>query len=68
MDRFDERKEMQDDDEVGGRTGDVLGLGGSAVPKASGEPEASDDPEAARRPRSRAMSADDDPTDEKARR
>ena len=64
MDRYDEKKDGSDME----RTGDVLGLGGSSVPKMPGDPSASDDPEAAARRRERAreeegghMSGDDDP-------
>lgn len=49
MDRHDEKK-----------SDDILGLGGSTVPKMPGDPSASDDPEAVRRRRERAMSSDAD--------
>lgn len=65
MDRNDEKKDGSDME----RTGDVLGLGGSSVPKMPGDPSASSDPEAAARRRERAreeesgshVSGDDDP-------
>jgi hypothetical protein len=49
-----------DPDEVE-RTGDVLGLGGAAVPKTPGDPSASSDPESVRRRRSRGMGTEADP-------
>ena len=58
MDRYDENKHVHDTDEVGGRDGNVLGLGGSEVPKMPGDPSASNDPESVRRRRERAMSDD----------
>lgn len=54
MDRYDEKKDARNSDEMA-RDGDVLGLGGSEVPKAPGDPSASNDPEAVRRRRERAM-------------
>ena len=61
MDRYDERKDANDTDEVRTVQGDVLGLGGSAVPKMPGDPSASNDPESARRRRERAMGTEEDP-------
>jgi hypothetical protein len=69
MDRYDERKSDSDTDEVGSssREGDVLGLGGSAVPKMPEDPSASSDPESVRKRRERARAGeaedrrDDDP-------
>ena len=67
MDRDDERNDMNDADEVDTRQGDVLGLGGSSVPKTPGDPSASNDPESVRRRRMRARETeaegvrDDDP-------
>ena len=67
MDRYDEKKDRTDADEVGARTGDVLGLGGSSVPKTPDDPTASDDPESVRKRRMRAKETeaegvrDDDP-------
>jgi hypothetical protein len=57
MDRFDESRDVNDIDESPSRSqsGDILGLGGSAVPKMPGDPSASSDPESARRRRERAM-------------
>ncbi len=57
---MDEKRDRTDPDEVD-RTGDVLGLGGSTVPKAPGDPSASTDPEAARRRRARGMNTEEDP-------
>jgi hypothetical protein len=63
MDRFDERKHDHIDDmpdrpadrrpDEPAREGDVLGLGGTAVPKAPGDPAASESPEAQARQRAR---------------
>jgi hypothetical protein len=66
MDRHDERRDIDierrdidinDTDESRSRSqsGDILGLGGSAVPKMPGDPSASSDPESVRRRRERAM-------------
>ena len=62
MDRSDERRNLSEADELGSSTqdGDVLGLGGTAVPKTPGDPSASNDPAAVRRRRERAMSSDAD--------
>ena len=57
MDRYDEKKDRMDSDEMA-RTGDVLGLGGSAVPKMPGDPSASNDPDSIARRRER-MHEDD---------
>jgi hypothetical protein len=57
MDRYDEKKSGSDSSEMG--IGDVLGLGGSTVPKGPEDPSASDDPESVRRRRERAMETDD---------
>ena len=59
MDRFDEKKDIDSADEVDGRSGDVLGLSGAAVPKMPGDPSASSDPASARQRRERALGADD---------
>jgi hypothetical protein len=64
MDRFDERKPDHIDDvpaerpaarrdDEPAREGDVLGLGGTAVPKAPGDPTADQGPDAAARQRAR---------------
>jgi hypothetical protein len=53
MDRYDEKKDQRDENDVE-RTGDVLGLGGAAVPKSPGDPTASADAESAARRRERA--------------
>ena len=64
MDRYDEKK--MDRDEMD-RTGDVIGLGGSSVPKMPGDPSASNDPASVRKRRERARETeaegvrDDDP-------
>ena len=57
MDHHDESRHVNDTDEAPSRShsGDILGLGGSAVPKMPGDPSASSDPESARRRRERAM-------------
>ena len=60
MDRYDEKKHINDTDEVA-REGDVLGLGGSAVPKAPGDPNVSHDPESVRQRRERAFGGDTEP-------
>ena len=62
MDRYDESRHVSDMDEASSssREGDVLGLGGSAVPKMPGDPSASNDPASVRKRRERAMSADED--------
>ena len=56
MDRFDEKRDSADE---ATRDGDVLGLGGSVVPKMPGDPSASNDPESVRRRRERARSEDE---------
>ena len=67
MDRYDEKRDRNDADELGSREGDVLGLGGSSVPKSPGDPSVSNDPESVRRRRMRAKDTeaegvrDDDP-------
>jgi hypothetical protein len=58
MDRYDEKKDRRDEDEVE-RTGDVLGLGGAAVPKSPGDPTSSRDPESMARRRERALEDED---------
>lgn len=60
MDRYDEKKNAHDSEGAANPSGDVLGLGGSTVPKMPGDPSASDDPESVRRRRERAMSSDND--------
>ena len=57
MDRYDEKKTGAEEEMRGG---DVLGLGGSAVPKMPGDPSASNDPESVRHRRERAMEEDED--------
>lgn len=54
MDRYDEKKDRDDADEVE-RMGDVLGLGGGPVPKAPDDPSVAHDPESVARRRERAM-------------
>jgi hypothetical protein len=61
MDRYDERKPLDVDDEAAAEAqntqfGDVLGLGGSAVPKMPGDPSASYDPKSVEQRRERALS------------
>ena len=57
MDRSDESRQVNDTDEspAPSQSGDILGLGGSSVPKMPGDPSASSDPESVRRRRERAM-------------
>jgi hypothetical protein len=58
MDRYDEAKDRRTDDVESvdsARSGDVLGLGGAAVPKMPGDPSASHDPESAARQRERGL-------------
>ena len=63
MDRYDEARERRTDDVTNDdetvRSGDVLGLGGAAVPKMPGDPTASDDPESVARRRDRALGEDE---------
>jgi hypothetical protein len=56
MDRYDESRHVNDTDETSASSGsgDVLGLGGSVVPKMPGDPSASSDPASVRRRRERA--------------
>lgn len=54
MDRYDEKKDHTDEAAESPRDGDVLGLGGSPVPKAPGDPTADDDPESVSKRRARA--------------
>ena len=61
MDRYDERKDS-DAGERDMRDGDVLGLGGSEVPKMPGDPSASNDPESIRRRRERAREGEESGT------
>lgn len=61
MDRSDEAKHVRsnDDNEEPARSGDILGLGGSAVPKAPGDPSTEFDEASVARRRARAGGADD---------
>jgi hypothetical protein len=61
MDRYDESRSVNDSDEASSssQSGDILGLGGSAVPKMPGDPSASNDPASVRRRRERAMEGDE---------
>jgi hypothetical protein len=63
MDRYDESRNVNDSDEVSstGRSTDILGLGGSPVPKMPGDPSASDDAESVRRRRERARASEESP-------
>ena len=64
MDRYDETRDQRTDDVDADdtlRSGDVLGLGGAAVPKMPGDPSASNDPESVARRRERAL-GEDEPT------
>jgi hypothetical protein len=66
MDRYDEKRDRNETDEME-RAGDVLGLGGSSVPKSPGDPSVSDDPESVRKRQMRGRETeaearrDDDP-------
>lgn len=56
MDRPDEvRRDDAATDERVGREGDVLGIGGTVVPKAPGDPTTEHDPESVRKRHDRAM-------------
>ena len=61
MDRSDERRNVNDSGETSsaGRDRDVLGLGGSTVPKTPGDPSTSYDPQSVRRRREPASSSDE---------
>jgi hypothetical protein len=65
MDRYDEKiekiEDRDDEQDTEGmqRTGDVLGLGGGAVPKMPGDPSASNDPDSVARRRERAREDDE---------
>ena len=55
MQRDDEMiKDASYTEQTSANPGDILGLGGSVVPKMPGDPSASDDPESVRRRRERA--------------
>jgi hypothetical protein len=62
MDRYDERRGVNDTDETSStnRERDVLGLGDSTVPQTPGDPGTSYDPESVRRRRERAMGSDEE--------
>lgn len=68
MDRNDEARDRRTDDmeenTETARSGDVLGLGGAAVPKMPGDPSASDDPESVARRRERALGDEETVTTE----
>jgi hypothetical protein len=62
MDRHDQSEHVHDDrdeEQVPERTGDVLGLGGAAVPKSPGDPTTELDEESRTRRRARATSEDE---------
>jgi len=62
MDRYDEARDRRTDDVENDdtmRSGDVLGLGGAAVPKMPGDPTASHDPESVAQRRERALGEDE---------
>jgi hypothetical protein len=63
MDRSDESRRVNDSDEESSaeRSTDILGLGGSPVPKMPGDPSASDDPESVRRRRERVRASEESP-------
>ena len=58
MDRYDESRSDSDEASSSSQSSDILGLGGSAVPKMPGDPSASNDPESVRRRRERAMESE----------
>lgn len=60
MDRYDESRSVNESDEASSssQSNDILGLGGSAVPKMPGDPSASNDPASVRRRRERAMESE----------
>ena len=58
MDRYDERRSVNDTDETC-REGDVLGLGGSTVPKSPSDPSTSYDAESVQRRRERAREGEE---------
>jgi hypothetical protein len=62
MDRHDEKRRHEHDDDTVERTGDTLGLGGAAVPKAPGDPVTEYDEESVRRRRERMSGATDETT------
>jgi hypothetical protein len=57
MDRVDEKRTDAADEAC--REGDVLGLGGSVVPKMPGDPSTSNDPDSVRQRRERARAEDE---------
>jgi hypothetical protein len=63
MDRSDESRSINDSEEENSaeRSTDILGLGGSTVPKMPGDPSASDDPESVRRRRERVRASEESP-------
>jgi hypothetical protein len=63
MDRYDESRSVTDSDEESstGHSTDILGLGGSPVPKMPGDPSASDDPESVRQRRERVRASEESP-------
>jgi len=63
MDRNDESRSVNDSDEESstGRSTDILGLGGSPVPKMPGDPSASGDPESVRQRRERVRGSEESP-------
>jgi hypothetical protein len=65
MDRYDEARDRRTDDVVENddtkRSGDVLGLGGAAVPKMPGDPSTANDADSVAQRRERAL-GDDEPT------
>jgi hypothetical protein len=62
MDRPDEKRDRIDNDDTPAREGDVLGLGGSAVPKAPGDPVTEYDPESVAQRRARARDGEAEET------
>jgi hypothetical protein len=64
MDRFDEAKRdrIDADDTTPAREGDVLGLGGAAVPKTPGDPTTEYDAESVAQRRARARAGEEEET------
>ena len=60
MDKYDEAKRSSSDSDEPLREGEVLGLGGSAVPKAPSDPVTEFDEESIARRRARSTGDDDD--------
>lgn len=62
MDRPDEKRDSIHDDETPKRDGDILGLGGAAVPKEPGDPGTEYDPQSVAQRRARARAGEEEAT------